>query len=242
VRAGGVNRPPIWNRTFMADYGGAQLGAVALVAALLNRARRGHGAELNVPLFNAGIFLQSELVQRRDGTFEGAQLLNSSQTGYRPAESLYECSDGWIAVVIRDEASAARFLTLLGLATKMSTQWSTWSDSDGATIGDAIKPWPSDELLAALKSGGVWAAKCRKDAERSVFADQALKELGTIQQIPHPRYGHIRQISPLARFSLSCGAVPASSPSLGEHTTQIMRELGYETSEIESAYAENVVR
>jgi crotonobetainyl-CoA:carnitine CoA-transferase CaiB-like acyl-CoA transferase len=242
VRAGGVGNPPLWNRIFLGDYGGGLLGAVALLGALVNRARRGHGASLNVSLFNTGIFLQSELIQRPDGAFKGAPLLNSKQTGFHPAESLYQCRDGWIAIAVRDEKSASRLREVLGLNDRLPVNWRTWSDPQAALLTQSIAECRIDDLLASLDASGVWAEKCRQHEERVIFADESLEALGIIGCASNAKYGHVWQITPLPRFSKSSKEPAVSAPALGEHTRAILCELGFGPEEIDAAFNAKAVR
>jgi crotonobetainyl-CoA:carnitine CoA-transferase CaiB-like acyl-CoA transferase len=242
VRAGGVGNPPLWNRIFLGDYGGGLLGAVALLGALVNRARRGHGANLNVSLFNSGIFLQSELIQRPNGAFEGAPLLNSTQTGFHPAESLYQCRDGWIAIAVRDENRAGRLRDVLGVGDRLPVDWRTWSDPQAAVLTKAIAGLSTDELLASLNDAGVWAEKCRQHEERAIFSDESLEALGVIGCASNAKYGHVWQITPLPRFSRSTKEPAVSAPALGEHTAAILSELGFKPEEIEAAFNAKAVR
>ena len=93
----------------------ARLAPSACCSTCISAHAPAQGAELGAGLLNAGLFLLSELVQRADGQFEGAPPLNTRQTGYHPAEQLYEATDGWLAIAARDDAMAQRLLDVLGL-------------------------------------------------------------------------------------------------------------------------------
>lgn len=171
-RAGGRGNPPLWNRTSMVDYAGGLMGAIAILQALHNRAREGGGAELNVALMNAGIFLLSELIQRADETFAGAPPLCREQTGYHPAEQMYRARDGWLAVAARDDTSARALAEVLGLDMLKAKTRVDWNADDAGQIAKAVRLRAVEESPAGLR--GRWglgrgvSQGCRpRDTQRS---------------------------------------------------------------------------
>jgi len=226
-RAGGKGNSPLWNRTSMVDYAGGLLGAVAILRALYERAHGGGGAELNVALMNSGIFLLSELIQRADGTFHGAPELNREQSGYHPAEQMYEARDGWIAISARSDEMALSLANALGLTGLAAKPRGDWNETDAAEIAAAIRVRPVHELAALFERAGVWAEICRKDAGPATLGDAALLEAGTIRRSRHPLLGDIREIGCLFRYSRSQRSGAGHAPLLGENTRELLEGLGY---------------
>ena len=148
-RAGRVGNPPLWNRSSMVDFAAGLIGEVAILQYLYQRARSGAGAALGAGLMNAGLSL-SELIQRSDGGFVGAEPLNHEQTGYHPAEQLYEAADGWLAVAARDAAMARRFLEVLNLGDRVSAP-----RENGTPMSDASSP--RGDSQAATRCAGACA-------------------------------------------------------------------------------------
>jgi crotonobetainyl-CoA:carnitine CoA-transferase CaiB-like acyl-CoA transferase len=54
----------------------------------------------------------------------------------------------------------------------------------------------------------------------------------TLTETDHPTAGHLRQTRPAARFSGTPAAIHFGAPTLGEHTSEILAELGYTAAEI----------
>jgi crotonobetainyl-CoA:carnitine CoA-transferase CaiB-like acyl-CoA transferase len=72
-------------------------------------------------------------------------------------------------------------------------------------------------------------------ARLSEVAEQPhLKAVGLFQELEHPTEGRIRQARPPARFSATPASVRRLAPRLGEHTRQVLREVGYSEAEIEA--------
>ena len=109
VRAGGVDNPPLWNRTSMVDFAGGLLGGIAIVQALYVRARTGAGAEMGTGLLNAGLYLLSELIQRSTKVGEDS---NQRISSVRP----------WRGMMAKRE----------GMFSKKRTTWRPWARGSGS--------------------------------------------------------------------------------------------------------------
>lgn len=239
VRAGGEGGVPLWNRTFLADYGGGQLGAITILAALLHRMQTGRGAAIEISLLRSALFLQSETVRYPDGAFHGAALLDHAQSGFSPAEALYRTADGWIAIAVRSAPAAAGLLELLKL--DVSVDWRRWGDHERAGIADAMRSWGQERLLAALAAAGVWAAPCRAGMEAATLSDQALLDAGIIQRVPEAGLGEVAYIGTLARLSAAPRPAARPMPALGEHTDDILCAIGITDAEIAKLRASGTI-
>jgi crotonobetainyl-CoA:carnitine CoA-transferase CaiB-like acyl-CoA transferase len=231
-RGGGIGNPPLWNRTSMVDFTGGLLGAVGVLQHLYQRARSGAGAELGAGLLNSGLFLLSELIQHPDGRFEGAPPVNARQTGYHPAEQLYQAQDGWIAIAARDAPMARRLLEVLGLHRRIETPRDGWNAAVEDRISEAIAGRKVAELCSALERAGVWAEACCAEGEQQNLRDVDLVRLGIVHSTEHPQFGVVRQIGPLVRLSAAARAIGRHAPLPAEHTVPILTELGYSESAI----------
>jgi crotonobetainyl-CoA:carnitine CoA-transferase CaiB-like acyl-CoA transferase len=241
-RAGGVGNPPLWNRTSMVDFAAGLIGEVGVLQRLYQRARSGAGAEVGAGLLNAGLFLISELIQRSDGQFVGAAPLNHEQTGYHPAEQLYEAADGWLAIAARDGAMARRLLEVLNLGQRVTAPRAKWDADAGRLIAEGIRKRRLEELVPALEAADVWVEVCRDNGERDNLGDPELHRLGTVYCTQHPQFGEVRQLGPLVRLAALAPARRRHAPLSGEHTDEVLAELGFSAVEIKGLRERKIVR
>jgi crotonobetainyl-CoA:carnitine CoA-transferase CaiB-like acyl-CoA transferase len=216
VRAGGIGNPPLWSRTSMIDYAGGMVGAISLLAALVYRARTGKGVSLDVPLFNAGIFLLSELIQLPNGNFVGGEPINARQTGFSVSEAMYHAKDGWLAIAAPG-AAAATLAAVLGIAGQMPVDATSWAEPQAVLIADAVAGWTISELQAALQANGVWAEPCRQDAEQKILASTRAR-ISIDSQL-----GRTREIGPLYQFSRPRKINDRPVNKIGEHNDEVLK-------------------
>jgi crotonobetainyl-CoA:carnitine CoA-transferase CaiB-like acyl-CoA transferase len=241
-RAGGVDNPPLWNRTSMVDFAAGLLGAVAVLQHLYQRARTGAGAELGAGLMNAGLYLLSELIQKPTGDFAGAPPVNREQTGFQPAEQFYEAADGWIAIAARSEAMARSLVETLGLDRSVTKPRSAWRDDVAREIAAAVRKRPVAELLAAFAKADVWAEACCPNGEREYLHDPDLERLGTVYRSSHPQFGDVRQIGPLCRLADSPPSARGHTPVAHEHTDAVLSALGFTAASINDLRERKVIK
>lgn len=240
-RAGGKGNPPLWNRTTLVDYTGGLLGAISILEALRTRALTGAGAELNVPLLNAGVFLLSELIQRSDGSFVGAPQLNHEQTGFHPAEQMYQTSDGWLAICASSPDSAKRLAQALELGSGAAANPAAWGDAEAQAIAAAVRAKTSATALALLEQAGVWAEECARGAPHQTLNDSRLVNTGTVHVTEHAKFGTVREIGQLFRFSRSPSGDHKHTAQPGEHTREVLGELGYDAAKLADLYERKIV-
>jgi crotonobetainyl-CoA:carnitine CoA-transferase CaiB-like acyl-CoA transferase len=243
IRLGGKGNAPEWNSSAVVDTTAGMLGGISLLVALIARQRDDAGSNLDVNLLNAGLFLMSELVQKNDGTFLGAPILNASQTGFSAAERMYQAADGWVALVVRSDADANSLVKLLDLGGSVTSQVTQWDDGDAHAIARAICIRNTQDLVAQLRDVGISVAACVENGRDTCFANEEMRRLGVVLEGAQPNLGETLQVG--AGFRLSRRAKASRSkahvPALGEHTRELLLELGYRESEISTFFTQGIV-
>ena len=89
---------------------------------------------------------------------------------------------------------------------------------------------PAEEWLDRLTAAGVPCAPVL--TRTGMITDPQVQATGIVVETDHPIAGRLRQARPAARFSVTQATIRTGGAVLGEHTAEILAEIGYSPSEI----------
>jgi crotonobetainyl-CoA:carnitine CoA-transferase CaiB-like acyl-CoA transferase len=112
-------------------------------------------------------------------------------------------------------------------------------EAEQAVIASVLVNLSSDQARALLENHDVWTEACISAEDVSPLCDPALRASGTVLVSQHPVHGELAQIGPLVRFSRA--KAKGHAPIQGEHTCEILSELGFNSAAIDRLYAAGVV-
>lgn len=232
VRAGGVGNPPLWYRNCVADYTTGMLGSLAVLVGLFERQRSGAIVQAEANLLDSALYLLSELVQDGDGTFRGAPLNGPERLGSATFERIYRAADGWVALAARGEAMQRRFLEAIGVPGE------TAGLEDA--IRDRLRSLSTAELLSLCAAADVWAEACACYRGVGIDADPAAVQAGLVRTFNDPELGEVVSPGAVVGFSESRSAGSGRAPHPGEHTREVLAELGCSGEVIDDYFARGV--
>jgi crotonobetainyl-CoA:carnitine CoA-transferase CaiB-like acyl-CoA transferase len=215
----GEGNKPVFNRPGTMDVTSAQSCLVEIMASLYAKRAGGRGHTTHTSLLGVAAFTQGERLIGPDGNLTETYHLASDQTGFSPYHRIYECADGqWVAVAAHKPEHQAALRNLLG---------------DKAHFEAAAKGRTAAELLAALEAAGVPGDIVNfEDAMNRFFDDPQNRDLNLVSVLPQPLYGMVEQPGAFWHF----GDVPIvfkhCAPAVGQHSDEILREIGYSDAEI----------
>lgn len=226
--AGEGNRP-VFNRPGTMDVFSAQSCLVGTMAALYAKRTGGPAHHIASSMLGIAAFSQGEVLIGPDGTVSETYHLDSDQTGFGPYHRIFECADGkWIAVAAHTGASRAAMHRVLG--------------EDAAQFANAATKVAASELLAALEAEGVPSdLVVFEDAMHRFFDNPHNRELGLISVLPQPLYGDVEQPGAFWNFDDKPVQLTRCCPAVGEHSDEILREIGYSDAEIAEFRALKIV-
>jgi crotonobetainyl-CoA:carnitine CoA-transferase CaiB-like acyl-CoA transferase len=226
--AGEGNRP-ITLRSGPSDMLTAHSCFVASLALLYLKRAGLPGRVLHSSMLGVITMVQGELLLRADGTLTDTYHLSSDQTGFSPYHRIFEATDGaWIAIAAHRDTEREALRGVLGC--------------DEAGFAAAVMARSADELLATLEAAGIPcdAVMC-DDAMHRFFDDPLTHELGLKSAVEQPTYGLIEQPGIFWDMGDVPIAITRACPDVGEHTDEIMAQLGFSDREIDAFREKRII-
>ncbi|HKV42513.1 MAG TPA: CoA transferase [Blastocatellia bacterium] len=242
----GFEGAPVRSIVSFEDYGTALHAAFGAMVALYNREKTGCGQLIDVSLLATGVTFMTPLLAERAVT--GIERRQQGNTAYYTAPSdIYRVRDGWIVVPTIGGRMFNRWARLMGREDLIGD--SRLSDdinraNNYSVINEVMAAWCSgysrDEAVAALEQARLPCGPVYSLDE--VLADPQVRSRGLLEYVEH---AGSKQKIPVAstpvRLSLTPGTIRHPAPRTGEHTDQVLSELGYSQGEIAALRAQGVV-
>lgn len=228
------------------DFSTATIAALSTLAALLHRQATGEGQLIEAALLRTAVTWNSPtLIEQAMLGTDRVSTHNRSPTS-SPAD-VYRTRDGWLMCLVLGSYQFDRWAQMIGRPDLL----------DDERFKDDLSRGDHGEALSAYMAA--WCAdrttqECldEMDAKKvpggPVLSPQELLNLPHVRQVGilhDVEYPTAATPAPLAEFpavlSASPGAIRGRAPQLGEHTDEILSELGYDTPTIERLRRDGVV-
>jgi len=231
------------------DNGNGLLGAIGMLIGVVNQKLGEDTATyLECPQLHAAMAELGYIVREVGGDVIGAGRLDHEQNGVGPLERLFEVDDGWVCVhAVTDEAMAGVGevigVDLLGDARFESADA---REEHAGVLQDLIEKafgsWKADELVEALREAGVPAVVPVLDNMEGFLRNSYNLEIGRVARSEHPAKGTIYEQGRLIRATDVNAVSHRPAPLLGEHSAEILSELGYSQQEIDEMFDDSVIK
>jgi crotonobetainyl-CoA:carnitine CoA-transferase CaiB-like acyl-CoA transferase len=216
--------------------GGGALGAlVGLLAAVVQRGATGRGQFVDVSMFDLMVAWQAHLVAHYLVAGETPAPEAMALNGGR-AYDLYRTQDGrWLSVGSLEPKFWEGFCAAIGRADLVAPGLSLDPEAQArvkAAVRQAIAARPLDEWLAVFAPLDVCVEPVLTVPEMLAAPQTAAREL--VVNVPRPGGGAQRQIASPWRFGESAAEYRHVGAPLGQHTAEVLREVGFSEAEIEA--------
>ncbi|GAC1341436.1 MAG: CoA transferase [Myxococcales bacterium] len=229
----------------IADLGAGIFCAMGILVALLEREVSGEGQWVQSSLLQAQISLMDFqaarwLIDREVPKQAGNDHPTSIPTGVFPA------SDGPINIAATGGHIFARFCAAIGapgMPADPAFATAEARSQNRAALNEAIsritRTRTAREWIELLNAAGVACGPIY--AMDQVFADPQVKHLGVAAPVHHPALGDLQVVGPSFKLGRTPSKMVSAAPEKGEHTEQLLEELGYSAAEIASFRSRKII-
>lgn len=244
-----AGNPPLWYRYGHGDVAAAMPSVLALLIALFHRTQTGEGQSMWASLFHGAQLYTADCWLGPDGAPPARPVLDPGQTGLAALYRLYETQDGWLQLAAVKEEHWMALCTAIGrpeLAHDPRYATATLRQENREELTALL-----DEVFATdlavnwrriLDGAGVPSEVSADTCDgETVLFDADLERLGLVTEYEHQLLGRVRQFGNLVTFSDTPGRQERAAPMVGEHTRQVMSELGYDDATIEDYHERGII-
>ena len=242
---GGPDDPPLRSGIPISDLVAGLYAALGIAAAVPSARATGRGQRAEVSLTNGMVSMLSYIAA------------NYFSTGTTPARSgndhpiaapygLFSTRDGQIALAPADDAFFRRLADALGEpGLKADPLYATQSARVAnrarinAIVGGKLARASTAHWVEVLNAAGVPCGPVNSVA--AVFEDPQILGQEMVMDVDHPGHGIVRMLGFPIKFSDMPCRVRRSAPSLGEHSREVLTELGYAEADLEAWQRDGVI-
>lgn len=234
--SGEPGRPPVRVGVSIGDTLSGLHGVIGVLMALRHREQQnGLGQEVDVALYESVFNMMESLLPEYSKFGAVRQPSGASMPGIAPTNA-YPCKDGKYALIAGNGDSIyKRLMTLIereDLATDPALADNPGRAAQAERIDQAISDWTKsrtlDEVLSAMTEAGVPVGKSYDAAD--IAADPHYQARDMILETTLPDGSVVKVPGIIPKLSRTPGQVDRLAPQLGEHTDEILDQLGIDSS------------
>lgn len=229
----------------IADITTGLFASSAILAALHHREKTGLGQYIDIALLDSQIAWLANVGQNYLATREAPQRFGNAHPSIVPYQT-FKTSDGFVALAVGNDR---QFFSLCECAQCLDL----WDDERFQTNPSRVRH--RDELIAKLievfvaRTTRDWVDSLRKanvpcspiNDIATAMNDPHVRFREMVKSVDHPTLGEIDLIGPVAKLSETPATIRSAPPLLGQHTNQVLIELGFSQDDIAMLRREGVV-
>lgn len=236
---------PVRAGTAIADLSAGMFAALGIFTALWERQTSGEGQWVQSSLLMSQIALMDFQAARylMKGEVPG-QAGNDHPTSM--PTSAYKTKDGYVNIAASGQVMWKRLSEVLGRPelfaqaefkdeiVRSKNRLALNEEIARVTVTRTTADWVETLNTAGVPCGPIYSVD-------QVFADPQVKHLGAAAPVQHPTLGEIKVVNQAVGLSRTPATMARATPDHGEHTTEILREIGYDDARIADLRARRVI-
>ena len=240
--------PPVKMGIALTDIGAGMLAAFAIITALFNREshQAREGQYIDISMMDLQVAWLTYMAGYYFATGENPDKVGTAHPTLVPYQA-FLCRDGkYINVAVGSERMWERFCSAMGrqdLFDNPNYAQNRDRVRNRSKLVDILKNEFLNKSIAdwvkQLEHGGVPCGPINQISD--VFTDPQVLARNMLMEVPHPTLGRIKQTGIPIKFSRSDGSIDRHPPLLGEHTREVLLELGYSKSDLKRLGKEAVI-
>ena len=218
--------------------------AVAVLAALARRQVTGTGDYVDLAMLDVQAAMLANQAMNYLMTGRAPRRQGNAHPNIMP-QQVFRCRDGEFVLAVGNDGQYAKLCEVLGRPELNDERFTRNAgrvrhrDEMNGLLADIFLEWKRADLLAALSRAGVPSGPINTIPE--AFSDPQIGHRRMLVDIAHPVAGQLRQVANPMLFSAAPIAYDRPPPGLGQHTSEILGELGLGPHEIEALRQDAVI-
>ncbi|MDO9091147.1 MAG: CaiB/BaiF CoA-transferase family protein [Rubrivivax sp.] len=229
----------------VADLFTGMYATVAILAALRHRDATGTGQHIDMALLDTQVAMLANLGANYLVTKKAPSRAGNAHQNIVPYQ-VFEVADGHLILAVGNDGQFARFCAVAGCA-ELAKDARFAVNANRVRNRDVLVPLLAHRMqlrsradwLAALEAAKVPCGPINDLAD--VFADPQVRERGMTVPVPHPLNAALELVASPMKLSHTPVQVRRPPPLLGQHTAQVMDELGIGPEEQARLHAAGVL-
>ncbi len=228
------------------DHTTALMLTIGTTMALMHRNKTGEGQEVEAALLPVALSISNALIIEETMAQKSRQRIGNKGMAIGPSD-LFRVGDGWLLIQVTGQAMFKRWCRLVGEEGWFADPRFANDDlraANGDVLNDKMQAWCADKTIGdaakLLDAARIPASPMLSPLQAGV--DEHVQAMGFFKMMEYPGLPRPAPVieTPF-RMSATPGTIRSAAPVLGQHTEELLGELGYDAAAIAGLKARQIV-